>query len=247
MIKQYKFKLKNHKCDTLRYGWGYKFHGVLMSSLNNNCGVYDMHASENAALSQYVTFTADGLDEWIINLFGNAAIKHFGEYLDSLDKIHIDLPGIDVFLTEKHTQTITSVRALYVQAEKQLTTNKTIMGFLTPTSFKNDGTYALMPTVQWIVNSLVSKWNSLWTTSVIADEDAITALIYGLKMTDYNLQSKYYTVKNVKIPAFIGELTLTTKLPSSLMDICKPLLYFGRYSGVGIKCALGMGGLEVRG
>jgi hypothetical protein len=83
--------------------------------------------------------------------------------------------------------------------------------------------------------------------TVIDDEDATAMLINGLRISSYRLSSGYYPLKGAKIPGFIGEVTLTARLPSALMELAKPLLYFSRYGGTGIKYALGMGGVDVWG
>ena len=61
-------------------------------------------------------------------------------------------------------------------------------------------------------------------------------------MTDYNLRTTRYPLKNVRIPSFAGSVVLESRLAQPMQEIWKLLLHTAQYTGIGIKTTLGMGG-----
>ena len=74
----------------------------------------------------------------------------------------------------------------------------------------------------------------------------IVKLASGLCISDYSLHTVRYNLKNAYIPAFTGRVTVTARLPVPLLELWNALLCWAPYSGIGIKTALGMGGVDVR-
>ena len=58
------------------------------------------------------------------------------------------------------------------------------------------------------------------------------------------MSSAYFRLKGAAIPAFRGKLYLSTKLSQPMYTLLQTLLQFSEYSGIGIKTALGMGGVR---
>ena len=86
---------------------------------------------------------------------------------------------------------------------------------------------------------------SVGTHVKIEDEDGegIQAIANGLRIADYRLSSRDYLLKGQSIPGFTGELTLKCRLDGFHLTMANLLLHFAPYAGVGIKTALGMGGV----
>lgn len=112
---------------------------------------------------------------------------------------------------------------------------------LTPTAFKQDGSYVLYPTAQMMIGNLINKWNSLNKDIVIDDPYAVNEINNGLSISRYRLKSVNYNLKGVKVFGFVGDLTIKARLPAPLLEIVHLLFYFANYSGIGIKSTLGMG------
>ena len=70
-------------------------------------------------------------------------------------------------------------------------------------------------------------------------------LLEGIRICDYNLHTTRYLLKDNRIPGFIGSLRIDTHLSAPLLEIWKILISFSEYSGIGIKTALGMGGVKL--
>ena len=52
-------------------------------------------------------------------------------------------------------------------------------------------------------------------------------------------------MEGIRIPAFLGTVTLKIDGPQQMVNLIHLLLRFGEFSGVGIKCAMGMGAIEL--
>ena len=77
------------------------------------------------------------------------------------------------------------------------------------------------------------------------DADAFAAMLTGLHIVDYRLQTLRYPMKQTKIPCFAGRFVLEARLPAPLMEVFKTLCCFAPYAGLGVKTALGMGGIRI--
>lgn len=118
--------------------------------------------------------------------------------------------------------------------------------FLSAASFKQNGRYVIFPQEKLILQSLVNRWNSFCEEYPLCDPDALCMLESGIYIRDYTLKSVRYHLKNVYIPAFVGKVTLDSRLPVPLAELWRAILLWADYSGIGIKTALGMGGANVR-
>ena len=246
MIKRYTLRIKSAEGEPLRHNWGYQLYGVLMKAHKGGSYGDALHAQEATPFSQHIVPAADGRGEWVVNLLGDAAIRQFGGRLDDLKSFRLNQANVAVAVTGREHELAPSAREMRGLAAKTIgDADRFAVSFRTPASFKYGSVYAFFPTVAWIVNSLVAKWNSTWAAADAVDDDSVAALVLGLRLSSYDLNSSYYPIKGANIPSFIGEISLTSKLSAPQMELWKTLLYFGRFSGIGIKCALGMGGVEV--
>jgi len=116
---------------------------------------------------------------------------------------------------------------------------------LSPTAFKQSGRYTVLPDKELMLQSLLNKWNLSFPSYPLEDEDAFRMLSDGIRVSDYNLRTTRFILKDTRIPGFIGNVRFDTHLSPPLLDICKILFTFSEYSGIGIKTALGMGGIQI--
>ena len=80
---------------------------------------------------------------------------------------------------------------------------------------------------------------------MLDDDGLVKLLLSGVSISGYRLSSYDYRMKNQYIRSFTGSVTLRANLSAPLEKLYRMLLRFGGYSGVGIKTALGMGGMKV--
>ena len=65
----------------------------------------------------------------------------------------------------------------------------------------------------------------------------------GVLIVDYSLRTVRYSLKGTKIPAFVGNIVMESRLSAPLQEIWQLLVALAPYSGIGIKTTLGMGGV----
>jgi len=61
----------------------------------------------------------------------------------------------------------------------------------------------------------------------------------------YDLKSVSFSLEGVKIPSFIGKITIKLHGTDTMANFVNMLFEFGEYSGVGIKTSLGMGYMKI--
>ncbi len=241
MLTHYTITL-THTAPRLPQSAAYALYGELMRRLGEVAPDYAaaLHQADRTPIAQYIT-SENGVTTWRVTLFGDAR-DAVGAILGSSD--HYALSSPEVALEVAKTEIVRRTQRQLVDAVHH-DGGLCKLNFLSPTAFKMDGEYVMFPTVPLIINNLIGKWNACSPDIVIADDDAVRAIVAGTRLTAYNLRSNYFTVKGAKIPAFVGEVLLRPKLPVPLMQIFALLMSFAPYCGVGIKCALGMGGCTV--
>ena len=113
--------------------------------------------------------------------------------------------------------------------------------FKTPCSFKNDGRYMIFPDIGMMYSNLMRKFDKFSGEYSMYDENMFRSLTEKTAVSSYNLRSTAYHLESIKIPSFIGRLTVRNGGPTQLGNLVRLLFAFGEYSGVGVKTALGMG------
>ncbi len=119
------------------------------------------------------------------------------------------------------------------------------INFISPCSFKSDGSYMIFPQPKLITKSLLCKWNSFTKASVLDEQQIAYNLAEQLYVADYKLQMHKFALEGVRIPAFCGKYTLGFKGNVMSQRIVCMLGEFANYSGIGIKTALGMGAVKI--
>jgi len=103
----------------------------------------------------------------------------------------------------------------------------------------------IFPQESLILQSLISRWNVSFPEAPMDDEDAFQALLRGIHIVDYNLHTTRYPMKQVRLPAFQGRISIETRLPAPMMALWTTLYSFAPYAGIGVKTTLGMGGVSM--
>ena len=117
--------------------------------------------------------------------------------------------------------------------------------FISPTAFKKDGRYIFYPDIRCIFQSLMNKYDAAVSDEVMADEDTLEQLCENARITGYDLKSVNFSLEGVRIPSFIGKLTIKMHGTSTMVNFANMLFRFGTYSGIGIKTSLGMGSFKI--
>ena len=120
------------------------------------------------------------------------------------------------------------------------------MKFRTSTGFKSAEQYVIFPQTSLIFQSLINRWNLFSTMVKLEDEKAFQHLGENTFISSYDMQMRMFYIGNGKIPSFTGKLELHLTGNETMRRLVALLMEFSNYSGVGIKTALGMGGITTR-
>lgn len=243
MIVQYKFKLSYSAETRLPSGSAYRMYAWLLEQIDTEYGE-QLHEQGEKPISQYTMFDRTTKNHyWVVNLL----TAEIAELIEPIlrDAKHVNLHDLTVELSDV-TVTRFETTAEFIQYVKNMdyTAWQTVQ-FMSPTAFKQNGRYAIMPSEQLFLHSVVQKWNTYCGDFPIDDEDALEMLASGIHITSYRLKSTRYQMKQMFVPGFLGEVRFEARLAPPMQELWKLLLSFAAYSGIGIKTTLGMGGVSL--
>ena len=191
--------------------------------------------------SQYITVNNNKLI-WTLNTLNAEAKEKIADILKNkkiIDIKHKDREYKVSSVTEKNISYKDLVKECYLKDGQR----RLKITFLTPTSFKQDGKYAIFPSVRLIFQSLMMKFDKASTQMEVFGKDILETFEKHVEISMYKLRSTSFHLDGTKVPAFIGDVTIVVKGPVQLVNLANMLLTFGTYSGVGIKTGIGMGGI----
>ena len=204
------------------------FQGFIMENIDTNYAD-KLHVSALHPYSQYVTMS-DNKIIWTLNTLNNEAKEKIADRIKQMEKVNIKYKGKEYKIVSTKEGSI-SYQSLVKESYLKDGIRRLKVSFLTPTSFKQNGRYVIFPTVRLIFQSLMMKFDKSSSDMEVFDKDILETFE---DCTDLD---------GTKIPAFIGDITITVKGPAQLVNLANLLLRFGTYSGVGIKTGIGMGGI----
>lgn len=244
MLAQLRMKLDVDNKE-LGYYQSSNLQGVLMERLESNYAER-MHMSGLKPYSQYLT--GGSQKEWIVNTLSTEAYQEiicplfdesFAGFVLEKKNLRVNIQSKELKRVDKQElldEFYSNTYDRYVNLE-----------FLTPTSFRSSGTYIIMPDTRYVYQSLMNKYSAASAHMDLYDEETLKQLVNNSKIVRYRLKSTFFPLEGVKIPSFTGEICIKTTGASTLAKYVRLLARFGEYSGVGIKTAIGMGGLRMNG
>lgn len=119
------------------------------------------------------------------------------------------------------------------------------VSFESPTAFKSNEAYVFMPDVRLVFGSLMRKYSAASSDMEMTDEETLQYIINHTAIQDYRIKSTRFHLEGTKIPAFVGDVTFRFRGTDTMARYARLLLEFGEYSGVGIKCGMGMGSIRI--
>ena len=79
----------------------------------------------------------------------------------------------------------------------------------------------------------------------ISGENLLEELEQHIQIIQYNLRSTFFYMESIKIPAFIGKIKIKINGPQAMVNLVNFLLAYSEFSGIGIKCGMGMGACKI--
>ncbi len=181
---------------------------------------------------------------WTVNLLNDEAAEMFVPILEREREAELHCGALCFQSCE--LERIDSAQ-VFIQRAGELTLDRRfIIEFVTPASFKQNERYVIFPQESLIMQSLITRWGICFPDMPLDDAEALEAMLRGLHIVDYRLQTLRHPLKQTRIPSFVGRIVLEARLPAPLMEVFKTLYCFAPYAGLGIKTALGMGGVQVQ-
>lgn len=116
---------------------------------------------------------------------------------------------------------------------------------MTPMSFKSQGRYDIFPDVRKFFRSIMLQFDAFFESYKMHDHDTLDYIMKQVTIVDYRLRSTRYHLEGVKIPSFIGAMTLRLSGPDHFKRLLLFLIHIGSFTGSGIKTSLGMGKYKV--
>lgn len=116
---------------------------------------------------------------------------------------------------------------------------------MTPMSFKSQGRYDIFPDVRKFFRSIMLQFDAFFESYKMHDHDTLDYIMKQVTIVDYRLRSTRYHLEGVRIPSFIGAMTLRLSGPDHFKRLLLFLIHIGSFTGSGIKTSLGMGKYKV--
>ncbi len=242
MLTQYRLTLTPARGCQPAAEWGFYLYSALLAMAPEDFGAA-VHQDRVTPVSQFLR-EVQGTLQWTVNLLGAPSQQALAPVLQNCRELYLQREALPLHVHIDAVQTIDSVDELFsltADADRQQQ-----LLFYTPTAFKSQGRYVNLPSTWLIFQSLVQKWNGCLPDCPIEDEDGegVRALAEGLHCTRFSLQSRPFHIKSGTIPGFTGSMRLENSLSGFHRSLANALLYFASFSGIGIKTALGMGGID---
>lgn len=201
--------------------------------------------AHDSALHPYSQYLKREGEEWfwVVNSLSDEAGNAIYLALKDRNTLHLIQHNMDVGLTlfeEKHT-TAEELKEIFLRSDHSCDFR---IRFLTPTSFKRKGEYLLFPDLFCIYQSLMKRFDCA-TGMGIFNEESLEELVERSRIIEYRLNSTFFCMEKVRIPSYMGTVTVRLKGNAMMNRFAHMLFQFGEYSGIGIKTALGMGAVQL--
>lgn len=227
--------------------WGSIMHGMLMEKFSPDMAE-ELHKSELKPFSQHLNINKDGNTTWRLTGLNNEMEKFLKDLSKNYikEKWRLKQKGFDIILGEPTFVLDKSYKQIADESFLSETPKRKIkFVFKTPSTFKKDGEYVLYPTASLIIKSLYAKWDSFTNGLRLDDPEVREHLEKHIKIIGYNLKTSSFDLNGISVMGFYGQTILSIKGPEALVKLTNMIIEFGKFSGIGIKTALGMGGLDI--
>ena len=241
MLARIEMKLRCQ--DNLSYQMSSLFHGVLMERLSEEYGAY-LHESRLHPYAQHLE-CRDREWYWIVNALNKEAVRNIiYEGLLPVDSITVKRRELELSLDRKKVDECTyrelTDQFYFLESRRYIEVH-----FITPTAFKQQGRYVFYPDLRCIYQSLMNKYDAAVKEESMCDEETLKELCRNSEIKHYDLKSTQFYLEGVRIPSFIGKITIRIGGTQTMTNFANLLFQFGTYSGVGIKTSLGMGAIKL--
>jgi putative CRISPR-associated protein Cas6 len=225
---------------------GSVLHGVLMELVGTDYAG-QLHETGLRPYSQYVYFDKDRKQYiWRLSAVTADAVNRIVRpMLEMPEKIFLKQKRGHLYIKDR---TILEETFYYDLIHKFLRSDvfytQAKLKCMSTTSFKVDKQYTIFPEAFRIYRYLLRQWNQFSTFGMLDTDSILGDLEAGVFIRDYNLRMGTYGLEGVKIRGFRGQVIMQFKRNVELQRVLALLSYYSQFTGLGIKTALGMGGVK---
>lgn len=241
MMTRYQIELSHGVDCKLDIGWVYRLYAALLDQLPSE-QAQQIHEAAVPPLGQFLKREA-GRWIWEIGLLGEQSKQFLSPILEQTTSYTLKGGSTELQAKILQKEAIADLEELLWIGRANGTQHQ--LYFHTPTAFKSKGEYLNLPTTRLLLQSLVKKWNGNFPEYQIedTDEEGLDAISHGLSINWFSLRSQRFWLKGREITGFTGRVVLENKNKGFHWELANALLYFAQFSGIGVKTALGMGGV----
>ena len=219
--------------------------GVLFEHVDSDY-VNQMHQQNMHPYSQYISRVGDK-SVWVINTLTDESKEKIIDPLSKEDFSSFKLKqknGEEVHIIERSLTGIDR-KTLLNDFYENKPTRKIRINFLTPTAFKHNGIYVILPDLRLLYQSLMMKYSASSEQLNMIDEDTLNEMVSDSFVSGYRLSSRVFPMEHTTVPGFVGNVTISFRGKSTVLQYIRLLFRFAEYSGVGIKTGMGMGAVQI--
>lgn len=244
-IMAIQFIVRSDESIRLVQSVGSILHGIIMECIDPSYAQL-LHSYDIRPYSQYIFFDNSTKQYiWRISAVTKEAVQQLVKVMYQVpDKLFLKQKQGYLHIVKREIVEATTYQALM---ERFLATDIEYKGvqftFTSPTSFKVDGHYTIYPEAFRLYRYWLKRWNTFSSGERMESEDLSQAIEKSLLVRHYSLHLQRFGLEQVLIHGFKGSFTIQFKGKFIVQQVLSLLSYYGQFTGVGIKTALGMGGL----
>ena len=238
MFSKLKIKLDINSRE-IGYNSGSLFQGFLMENIESDYA-NNLHTLKINPYSQYINRTKEGT-YWNIGATNREAYEKIISPILELDEVIIKDKDVKLKILDKSLNIIKREDFIEKNLFENFDSKEIVFNFITPTAFKRDNRYVIIPEPALIFQNLIKKFDSSGEEKIFS-YDLLDEIKNSVYISRYNLKSRLFYLEKTKIPGFIGSLSMRIETNKEILNILNLLNEFSEFSGTGIKSSMGMGG-----
>ena len=188
-------------------------HGAIMEIVSGEFAE-EMHKQAIRPYSQSVYKIADNKWIWSINALNDYAAQNI---------INVITNSNSIYIKNREAELSISNYSIYKTSFDDLFTNNYLsekrsryltMEFITPTAFKSNEKYVFMPDIALIMKSIISKYDTLSTTTDIMDDNLLDKIVENVSVSEYRIRSRYFYLEKTWYCAAGTGRCVTSPIPT---------------------------------
>lgn len=244
MLSRLQIILEKPKDSHLNFNISSLLQGVIMEQISYEFAL-ELHNGSRQPYSQYVELNKDRII-WNIQTLTQTAYEQIIVPMmqETVQSIYLRHKDMELAIQGKRLEQCSYDQ---LRKERYFTDGSRLqtIQFVSPTAFKSQGEYIFYPSVHFLFQSLMMKYDACSDDADLFGSEVMEHFEENVKVIRYKLRSYSFQLEGTRIPSFLGEITIKINGPQALVNLADYLLAFGEYAGVGIKCGIGMGGIKL--